>query len=121
MEVRTIAVSHAILPRLTNGRPKNDLIASVQRGLWILELQAQHPRGLNAKQISLKLQLNLSTCYHLLNTLEHEGYMVKDSDSLSFKLGGKIGFTVFNQPTPCPPLPKTRLPSPICCRHILKP
>lgn len=66
----------------------------------MLELLAQHPRGLNAKQVGLKLQLNLSTCYHLLNTLEHSGYVVKDPDTLLFRLSGKIGYTIFNQASP---------------------
>ncbi|HRV94500.1 MAG TPA: helix-turn-helix domain-containing protein, partial [Anaerolineae bacterium] len=59
---------------------KNDIIGSVQRALRITELLARYPQGLTAKQIGLKLDLNLSTCYHLLNTLEHESYIVKDPD-----------------------------------------
>lgn len=81
----------------TNSPPQTDLIGSVQRALHILELLAQHPGGLNAKQVSLKLQLNLSTCYHLLNTLIAAGYAVKDPDSLLFRLSGKIGYTVYGQ------------------------
>jgi len=57
------------------------LIGSVQRALAILELLAIHPAGLNAKQVVLKTEFNLSTCYHLLNTLEHENYIVKDPDT----------------------------------------
>ncbi len=81
---------------------QNDLIGSVQRALHILELLAQHPAGLNAKQVSLKLQLNLSTCYHLLNTLVAAGYAVKDPDSLLFRLSNKIGYTVYGQASAAP-------------------
>ncbi|MEM7343496.1 MAG: IclR family transcriptional regulator [Chloroflexota bacterium] len=84
----------------SNQRAKKDIIGSVQRALYITELLARSPEGLNAKQISLKLTLNLSTCYHLLNTLEHEGYIVKDPDTLLFRLSGKIGYTAFAQATP---------------------
>ena len=76
---------------------KKDLIGSVQRALRILELLAHHPLGLNAKQISLKLSLNISTCYHLVNTLEHDGYIVKDPETSLFRLSGKIGYTAFAQ------------------------
>lgn len=79
---------------------KNDIIGSVQRALRITELLARYPQGLNAKQIGLKLDLNLSTCYHLLNTLEHESYIVKDPETLLFRLSGKIGYTAFAQATP---------------------
>ena len=81
-------------------RAKKDIIGSVQRALRITELLAGYPKGLNAKQIGLKLNLNLSTCYHLLNTLEHEGYIVKDPDTLLFRLSGKIGYTAFAQASP---------------------
>ena len=84
----------------TTSSTKTDLIGSVQRALRILELLAKHPAGLNAKQIHQKLRLNLSTCYHLLNTLLVADYVVKDPDSLQFRLSGKIGYTVHNQATP---------------------
>jgi DNA-binding IclR family transcriptional regulator len=79
---------------------QNDLIGSVQRALCILELLAQYPAGLNAKQVSQKLQLNLSTCYHLLNTLIASGYAIKDPDNLLFRLSGKIGYTVLGSTFP---------------------
>ncbi len=74
-------------------------IQSVQRALRILELLAQHPVGLSAKQVSLRLGLHLSTVYHLLNTLADAGYVVKDPDTLLFRLSGKIGYTVYGEPT----------------------
>ncbi len=79
---------------------QTDLIGSVQRALCILELLAQYPSGLNAKQVSLKLHLNLSTCYHLLNTLIASAYVVKDPESLLFRLSGKIGYTIHGQASP---------------------
>lgn len=81
-------------------QPAKQLIGSVQRALTILELLAAHPHGLNAKQVALKMQLNLSTCYHLLNTLEHEGYAIKDPDSLLFRLSGKLGYTLLGWVSP---------------------
>ncbi len=79
---------------------KNDIIRSVRRALRILELLAQHPSGLNAKQVSYQLELHLSTCYHLLNTLIDSGYVVKDPDTLLFRISGKIGYSVYGDASP---------------------
>lgn len=78
----------------------NDLIGSVQRSLYILELLAKHAEGLNAKQISQQVNLNLSTCYHLINTLKVSGYIIKDPDTLLFRLSGKIGYTIHGKASP---------------------
>ena len=87
------------LPNQRKSTPK-DLIGSVQRSLAILELLASHAEGLNAKQVSQKTQLNLSTCYHLLNTLMMSGYAMKDPDSLLYRSTSKIGFTAQGRCTP---------------------
>lgn len=81
-------------------KQKKDLIGSVQRALTIMELLAQSPTGLNAKQISLLTQLNLATCYHLLNTLIASGYIIKDSERLTFHLSSKIGYTSHGKVSP---------------------
>ncbi|MEM7334679.1 MAG: IclR family transcriptional regulator [Chloroflexota bacterium] len=87
-------------PLSSNKNPKKDMIGSVQRAFRIIELLANFPDGLNAKQISLELRLNISTCYHLLNTLEHEGYLVKDPHTLQFRASGKITYPTYLQPSP---------------------
>jgi len=89
-------LSQPILLLENNRKPvKNDIIRSVQRALSILELLAQHLSGLNAKQVSLRLHLHLSTTYHLLNTLMDTGYVVKDPDTMLFRLSSKIGYAVY--------------------------
>ena len=88
---------HLVHPPITI---KNDLIKSVQRALTIMSLLAQNPRGLAPKQIALKSTLNISTCYHLLNTLVHEGYVVKDPDTRLFCLSGKVAYTAFEHSSP---------------------
>lgn len=69
-----------------------DMITSLQRGLQILELLAAEPEGLPAKTISQRSGLNLSTCYHLLNTLIAAGYVVKSATTQRFGISGKIVF-----------------------------
>jgi IclR family acetate operon transcriptional repressor len=75
-----------------NAGARRDTITSLQRGLQILELLADSPEGLLAKTISARSGLNLSTCYHLLNTLVAAGYVVKPHGTQRFGLSGKLCF-----------------------------
>ena len=70
----------------------NDVINSLWRGLMILELLAGEPEGMLAKMVSFRTGLNISTCYHLLNTLIAAGYVVKLPNTQRFALTGKISY-----------------------------
>jgi DNA-binding IclR family transcriptional regulator len=72
-----------------------DLINSLLRGLQILELLATEPEGLLAKTVSFRSGLNLSTCYHLLNTLVAAGYVTKQADTQRFALTGKLSYPAY--------------------------
>lgn len=61
---------------------KPTLISSVQRALHLVEAVASHPGGAPAKQLARETRLPLATCYHLLRTLAHEGYVNKLSDGI---------------------------------------
>lgn len=54
------------------------LIGSVQRALRLLEAVADHADGAPAKQLAREAGLPLSTAYHLLRTLAHEGYLRRE-------------------------------------------
>ncbi|MFD3352365.1 helix-turn-helix domain-containing protein [Streptomyces fradiae] len=54
------------------------LIGSVQRALRLLEAVGAHADGAPAKQLARETGLPLATAYHLLRTLTHEGYLVRD-------------------------------------------
>src|SRR5689334_19614099 len=70
----------------------NDVINSLWRGVMILELLATEPEGMLAKMVSFRIGLNISTCYHLLNTLIAAGYVVKLPNSQRFALTGRISY-----------------------------
>jgi DNA-binding IclR family transcriptional regulator len=72
-----------------------DLITSLLRGLQILELLAAEPEGLLAKTVSFRTGLNISTCYHLLNTLVAAGYVVKQAQTQRFIATGRISYPAF--------------------------
>ncbi|HYU74388.1 MAG TPA: IclR family transcriptional regulator [Ktedonobacteraceae bacterium] len=71
---------------------KGDLVHSVQRALNVLSLVADHPQGLSAREISARLLLNISTCCHILNTLQANGYLDRHPHSLVYLLGPQIPF-----------------------------
>jgi DNA-binding IclR family transcriptional regulator len=71
---------------------KGDLLHSVQRALRVLSLVAEHPQGLSARDISTTLHLNISTCYHILNTLVGDGYLDRGSHQQLYLLGPQIPF-----------------------------
>jgi DNA-binding IclR family transcriptional regulator len=54
------------------------LIGSVQRALRLLEAVGSHEGGAPAKQLARETGLPLPTAYHLLRTLTHEGYLLRD-------------------------------------------
>jgi DNA-binding IclR family transcriptional regulator len=72
--------------------PKQDLVGSVLRATAILETVAASPRGLSPKAISAQLNLNLSTCYHLINTLATAGFLARREDTQVYVLGSKIPY-----------------------------
>ncbi|MCL6454957.1 MAG: IclR family transcriptional regulator [Alicyclobacillus sp.] len=67
-------------------------IQSLARGLKLLELIAEQPEGCNAKWLSKVSGINLSTCYHLLNTLDVAGYVEKDRQTQNYVLTYKVSY-----------------------------
>jgi DNA-binding IclR family transcriptional regulator len=64
--------------RSRHGQPE-DFVQSVGRALRILEVVSAHP-ALPIKAVARRCELNLSTTYHLVHTLAHEGYLRRLSD-----------------------------------------
>jgi DNA-binding IclR family transcriptional regulator len=67
------------------------LIGSAQRALRVLEIVAAEGDGITAKAIARRADYKLSTTYHLLNTLVHEGYLIRLGHGRGFGLGYKVG------------------------------
>ncbi len=63
-------------------RPPADHIQGLSRGLRILEHVHSAGRPVGVKEVSAAVGLNLSTVYHLVNTLLYEGYLVRTADRL---------------------------------------
>lgn len=67
--------------------PTPTLISSVRRALVLLEVVAEHGE-ITAKRLSRETRLPLPTTYHLLRTLVHDGYLVRERGS--FRLGPAV-------------------------------
>ena len=74
-----------------NSREPSGLIGSAQRALRVLEIVAAEGDGITAKAIARRADYKLSTTYHLLNTLVHEGYLIRLGHGRGFGLGYKVG------------------------------
>ncbi len=72
--------------RTTAGDPPPDLIRSVSRAFRIIEAVGHSPKGLTAKQIARRCEINLATVYHLVRTLSYEGYLHR-RDNGAFTVG----------------------------------
>jgi len=66
-------------------------ISSLQRALSILDFLATSPKGYGVKEIAYSKNMNISTCYHILNTLLDEEYVLKNSEGV-YILGPKIPY-----------------------------
>lgn len=66
------------------------LVGSVSRALKVLEIVAAAGDGIPAKAVARRAGLKLSTTYHLLHTLVHEGYLVRLEDARGYGLGYKV-------------------------------
>lgn len=67
------------------------LVGSARRALRVLEVVAAQGDGVSAKAVARKSGYTLSTTYHLLNTLVHDGYLVRLGHGRGFGLGYKLG------------------------------
>ncbi len=67
-------------------------IQSLERGLKLLELIAEQPDAITAKWLSRISRINLSTCYHLLDTLQVAGYVRKENGTQGYVLTDKVSY-----------------------------
>jgi DNA-binding IclR family transcriptional regulator len=72
-------------------RETSGLIGSAQRALRVLDIVGSAGDGITAKAVARRAGYNLSTTYHLLNTLVHEGYLIRLGHGRGFGLGYKVG------------------------------
>ncbi|MCS6848986.1 MAG: IclR family transcriptional regulator [Anaerolineae bacterium] len=67
------------------------ILLSLRRGLRVLEAIATSNGAATAKWLSQETGIKIGTCYHILRTLEDEGYVVRLPGS-RFGLGSRVAF-----------------------------
>ncbi|QKV96219.1 IclR family transcriptional regulator [Streptomyces sp. NA02950] len=67
-----------------------DLLGSVRRALAVLEAVAAGGDGITAKAVARRAGVTLPTTYRLLNTLVHDGYLVRLNHCRGYGLGYKL-------------------------------
>ncbi len=65
-------------------------VPALQRGLAIVELLSNSPKGLTLPQVSRKLRIPKSTTHCLLLTLERAGYLTRPLQTGRYRLGLKL-------------------------------
>lgn len=69
-------------------------LRTVDRALSVLEFVAEAAREPSIKEVARGMGLNLSACYHLVNTLEARNYLMKGEDH-RLRLGPRVA-TLYN-------------------------
>lgn len=78
--------SRAVRPKRRAG-----VLSTLQRGLGLLEAVADGHGDTTAKRLAERIGVRLGTCYHLLRTLQEEGYVVRLPGG-NYGLGGRSAF-----------------------------
>jgi len=68
----------------------NQLVKSVDRALNILEVVSKSKEPIGVTELSNKMDLNKSTVYRMLNTLQYRGYIAQDNETDKYKTGLKL-------------------------------
>jgi IclR family transcriptional regulator, acetate operon repressor len=66
-----------------------ELLGTVRRALRVLDYLAEREEPVPIKQLAAELGLNISSAYHVMNTLAVDGYVSRDDRSGAFGLGAK--------------------------------
>jgi DNA-binding IclR family transcriptional regulator len=66
-------------------------VRSAWRALAVLEAVAESPLGMTLTDITAALHLPASSAHGLLSTLSEAGYLVRDADTLRYRLGPRLG------------------------------
>ncbi len=65
-------------------------VPALERGLEVLELLSQHPRGLNQTDIAATLKCPLSSIFRITMTLVEYGFLERDAETKLFRLTQKM-------------------------------
>jgi IclR family acetate operon transcriptional repressor len=76
---------HSAKARLETGN-----VQSVERALTLLETLSASPGGVSLTELAGLSNLNISTCHHLLATMQRRGYVAKVPGRRTYALGARV-------------------------------
>lgn len=76
-----------LMPKESTGKPAT--LQTAERALRFIEVVAAADRPPRVREIAEALGVNLTSAYHLFNTLQQAGYLTRDDDS-SIRLGSQV-------------------------------
>ena len=65
----------------------NSLLKSLEKSLDVLDIFVECNTGMNLKDIAARTNLNTSTAFRIVNTLERRQYLTRDDISKQYRLG----------------------------------
>lgn len=68
---------------------RDDVVKSVDRALKIIEIVSESPGGIGVTALARQLNLNKSSIFRLLATLQQHGYIEQDAETKRYRLGYK--------------------------------
>lgn len=77
------------MPFISAADRKRPTLQTVERALNFLEIVAERPDGITVRDIAEQLGINVTTCYHLYNTLWVRDYIERNSDG-TVRLGTNV-------------------------------
>jgi IclR family acetate operon transcriptional repressor len=76
--------------RRERGRGETGNVQSVERALMLLEALSASPGGVSLTELAGRSSLNISTCHHLLATMQKRGYVAKVPGKRTYALGARV-------------------------------
>lgn len=76
--------------RPTSGRSSRYQVPNLERGLRLLELLSDHPKGLPQSEIAAHLHCAKTSVYRIAMTLVDYGYLTRDEDTKALRLSRKL-------------------------------
>ena len=67
----------------------SELLGTVRRALRVLDYLAEAEQPVPIKRLAAELGLNISSAYHVMNTLAADGYVTRDERTGAYGLGAK--------------------------------
>src|SRR5512139_3570222 len=68
----------------------NNLVQTIQRASFILDILRQNPQGISIRELSTKINLPKGTTHRLLSSLAFFGYVHQDPKTRNYLLGFKL-------------------------------